>query len=88
MLLHPHILRRAEGVLDLNKIILTVGSVTYAIKARKLLAGIGIPSELIKVDASLSDKGCNFGIKIPYVRFYDAIEELKARKIPYSVYNS
>jgi len=72
----------------LKKIILTVGSVTYAIKARKLLGAIGISAELIKVDASLSAAGCNFGIKIPYNRFLDAVNELKEKGISYSVYNS
>ena len=72
----------------MKKIILTVGSVTYAIKARKLLAASGISAELIKVDASLSTSGCNFGIKIPYNRFLDAVNVMKNKGISYSVYNS
>jgi hypothetical protein len=77
-----------EGGLVLKKIILTVGTVTQAIKAKKLLTSIGISAELIKVDASLSEMGCNFGIKIPYNRFYDSVGELKERKIHYAVYNT
>ena len=88
MLLHPYKQRCAEGVLVLKKIILTVGTVTHAIKAKKLLSAIGVSAELIKVDASLSEMGCNFGIKIPYNQFYDAVGELRKRNVYYSVYNA
>ena len=72
----------------MNKIIITVGSVTYAIKSRKLLSGIGIPSKLIKVDALLSKNGCTHGLEIPKIHFLDAVMVLKMNGIPYSVYEA
>lgn len=65
----------------------TVGSVTYALKARKALSGIGIKSKLIKVDSSKANKGCEYGIEFPSVNFLDAVAELKNQKINYSLYS-
>ena len=65
---------------------LTVGSVTYAIKAKKALSGIGIKSKLIKVDSSKSALGCEYGIEFSSVYFLDAVAELKKQKINYSLY--
>ena len=70
----------------MNKIIITVGSVTYAIKSRKLLSGIGIHSKLIKVDALISKNGCTHGLEISKKHFLDAVMILKMNGIPYSVY--
>ena len=66
---------------------ITVGSVTYAIKAKKTLAGIGIKSKLIKVDSSKRDVGCEYGIEFPSVYFLDAVAELKKQKINYRLYS-
>lgn len=70
----------------MNKITITLSSVTYTIKAQKLLAKNGISSKLIKVDATFSKNGCTHGIEISRINFFDAINLLKAREIPYSVY--
>ena len=66
---------------------ITVGSVTYAIKVKKLLERAGIRSNLIKVDASRSSKGCTYGIKINTAFFYDAVSIMKNHGINYSVYS-
>ncbi len=66
---------------------ITVGSVTYALKARKTLLGIGIKSKLIKVDSSLKNVGCEYGIEFPSAYFLDAVAELKKQKINYSLYS-
>ncbi len=66
---------------------ITVGSVTYAIKAKKALLGIGIKSKLIKVDSSERELGCEYGVEFPSVYFLDAVAELKKQKIHYSLYN-
>jgi hypothetical protein len=67
---------------------LTVGSVTYAIKAKKALLGIGIKSKLIKVTSSSKNLGCEYGIEFPSVYFLDAVAELKKQKINYTLYNN
>ena len=72
----------------MNKIIITVGSVTYAQKAKRVLNSANISSKLIKIDSSLSENGCTHGIEIRYNDFLGAINELKEYGIPYSVSKS
>ena len=66
---------------------ITVGSVTYALKAKKALLGIGIKSKLIKVDSSNRELGCEYGLVFPSAYFLDAVAELKEQKINYSLYS-
>ena len=66
---------------------ITVGSVTYAIKVKKMLLGIGIKPKLIKVDSSKSKNGCEYGVQIPSSLFLDAVAALKKHQIYYSVYS-
>ena len=48
----------------MNKTILSVGSVTHALKAQRLLADIKIHSKLIKLDSGSSPDGCIYGVII------------------------
>lgn len=73
---------------DLNSTIVTVGAVTYAIKARKLFLRRGIQSKLVKVDSGKTQNGCTHGVEIDNVDFYAAIKILKDNGIAYSVYSS
>lgn len=77
----------AGGESGLNTTTITVGSVTYAIKVRKLLERSGIKSKLVKVDSSKSKNGCTYGIQVHTTLFYDVINILKNSGINYSVYN-
>ena len=72
----------------MNTTIITVGSVTYAIKVKKLLERSGIKSKLIKVESSASSKGCTYGIKISTSLFYDAVSMLRNQGIDYSIYKN
>ncbi len=38
------------------------GSLTYAIKAQKELAKVGVDAKIVKLDASLSRRGCSYGV--------------------------
>lgn len=40
-----------------------LGSMTYALKAQKVLAGAVIPCSVIKFEASASRRGCVYGIR-------------------------
>ena len=71
----------------MNTTTITVGSVTYAIKVKKLLERAGIRSRLINVDASVTENGCTYGINIDSSMLYDAVVILKGNGISYSVYN-
>lgn len=70
----------------MNNTTITVGSVTYAIKARRILLHGGIRATLTKV-ISNENGGCNHGVVIPSSRFYDAVVILKSHGISYSVYS-
>ncbi len=71
----------------MNTTTLTVGSVTYAIKVRKLLERSGVKSKLVKVDSSKSKSGCIYGIQVQTAFFYDTVNILKNNGINYSVYS-
>lgn len=71
---------------DLNKTIVTVGSVTYAIKARNLLSRGGVRSKLVKVDSQKARHGCTHGVEFSAVDFYRAVVILKDNNISYSLY--
>lgn len=70
-----------------NTTTITVGSVTYAIKVKKILQNVRIKSKLVKVDSSITKLGCEYGVEFPTVLFYDVIAELKNHGIKYSVYS-
>ena len=66
--------------------ILTVGTITIAIKARKLLSRSGINSKLIKINPKNAGLGCVYGLQISASDFYNAVVELKNNGIEYSLY--
>ncbi len=66
--------------------IITLGSVTYAIKCKKLLNKHGIKSKLIKVDPGLNENGCTYGVEFPKESFYTAVMILRQENISYKVY--
>ncbi len=70
----------------MNKTIITVGSVTYALKLRKLLIRDGIGSKLIKVDNTMTNTGCIHGVEILTIDFYRAVVIMRENGIDYSVY--
>ncbi len=70
----------------MKNLTLTVGSVTYAIKLRKLLARDGIKSRLVKVDNTLNKNGCSHGVEILENDFYRAVMIMKENNIEYSLY--
>lgn len=67
---------------------ITVGSVTYALKLRRLLSRAGIPSRLIKVDSTESADGCAHGVEILTEHFYQAVVIMREKQIEYSVYEA
>ena len=71
----------------MNSTIVTVGTVTYAIKLRRLLLRAGIRSKLVKVDNTNTEGGCSHGIAINESDFYPAVVVMKSNGIKYSVYN-
>lgn len=70
----------------MNDIIVTVGSVTYAIKLRRLLSRAGIRSKLVKVENQDTKSGCTHAVRISPNDFYNAVVIMKEYGISYSVY--
>ena len=68
----------------MNRRTITVGSVTYAHKARRLLQHKGISSHLVKLDAARSKNGCTYGIEFEADDFYNVVMELKSAGIEYN----
>jgi len=69
----------------LNNVTVTVGTVTYAIKLRKLLSRAGIRSRLVKVEGAAGGAGCTHGVEIDRSDFLNTIVIMKENGIPYSV---
>ena len=59
-------------------------SMTYAIKAKKALSQNNINSEIIKLDPSLSKKGCLYGIKFDCTNYYAVESILNSNNVKYS----
>ncbi len=53
-------------------------SMTHAIKARRLLSAAGISSEIVNLDASVTRRGCAYGVSFPCERA-EAVQRILAR---------
>ncbi len=71
----------------MNKTTISLGSVTYAIKAQKLLSSMKIHSKLIKLDAGKSPDGCIYGLIIFSTDYPDAVMALKKEGLSFSLYS-
>ena len=71
----------------MKKTTVTLDSVTYAIKLRKLLSKAKIKSRLIKVSDGAKLGGCAHGVEFDEEYFYDAVVIMKENGINYSLYN-
>ena len=70
----------------MNTIIITVGSVTATMKAKKILQRAKIQSKVVKSDLIDKYNGCSHGLEIPNNLLYDAARELIKEGIEYTVY--
>ena len=70
----------------MNNITVTVSSVTYAIKLKKVLSRGGIQSRLVKVEDKKGMLGCLNGVTISKNDFLAAVVIMKENGIAYSIY--
>lgn len=68
----------------MKKITVTVRTVTYAMKARKLLRYKGVLADIVKIDGS--ESGCSHGLTFDEIHMFTVASTLKENRIPYSVY--
>ena len=71
----------------MNKITISLGSVTYAIKAQKLLSGMKIHSKLIKLDVGKLSDGCIHGLVISESDYPHVATELKKAGLSFSLFS-
>ena len=70
----------------MNKTTVVVGSVTYAVKLKKMLARAGIKSAVVKLDNSPKNGGCIHGVSFNEVDFYAAVVIMRENNFEYSLY--
>ena len=72
---------------DMKKTVITVDSVTYAIKLKRVLAKAKIHTRLVKVNQGDLSGGCVHGVELADEDFYQAVVIMRDNNISYSVYN-
>ena len=69
----------------MKKSIITFNSITYAIKARKLLSREAVKTKLIKLDSTGEEGGCKYGLEISSAELYFAVSILRNAELEYRV---
>lgn len=64
--------------------VLTIGTITRAIRGRKLLSAAGIPARLVKSVVGREDGGCAYGLEIASADMLEAARILKGKGIEYT----
>ena len=69
----------------MNKITLSLGSVTYSIKAQKILSNHSIPSKVVKISTDNNGRGCIYGLEIEEIYRHTVKVLLDKYKISYNL---
>ena len=69
----------------MNTTVVAVKSITYALKARKLLRQGGFGANIVKLDSSKTEEGCTHGIEIHSQNLYNVVAILRENGIEYNV---
>ncbi len=64
------------------------GSLTYAIKAQKELAKVGVDAKIVKLDASLARRGCTYGVEFSCAEKRTVRTVLDGAKLPVNGYRN
>lgn len=64
--------------------IIALKSVTYAMKAERLLSEAGIAVSIVKLEAGQTRNGCAYGISLNCGQTSAAVQHLSKHGIPYS----
>ena len=68
----------------MNYVLISVSTPTYAMKVKRILRGIGINGEIMKISTEKS-KGCSHAVRIRNTDLYKAVATLRENNVPYSV---
>ena len=72
----------------MKKIIITLPSLTYAMKAMRLLKRNKIKARLIKLSDVREKDGCQYGLEIYEAEIFGIAGLLRNEKIEYGIYDS
>ncbi len=64
--------------------VIALKSMTYAIKAKKALNDHYIDAEIVKLEPSMTKKGCAYGVRFDRVNLTQAQEALKKWSVRYT----
>ncbi len=65
--------------------ILTMKSVTFALRAKSTLAARGVAAEVVNLDPKLTKKGCAYGIRFSCADAESVQRILTAKDVPFGV---
>ena len=68
----------------MSSCLITLRSLTYAMKAQKLLKERGIDAASVKLDGEYSRKGCGYGVRFDIRLRRQAEQIMRENGIPYS----
>ena len=70
----------------MNKTVFSIGSVTHAIKAQKILGDEAIPSKVVKTQNDHRGRGCVYGVEIDGFYYRSAMQILSSHGIRYDTH--
>ena len=78
---NKHEIMYQERSIYMNRTVIVLSSVTYALKAQKVLMANGVSSLLEKLSAEQTKKGCGYGLKIDNRNLDNALAILRKERI-------
>ena len=70
----------------MRKDILTIPTVTLALKAKKLLSKKRISASIVHFNANESKNGCSYGLEFDMKDYFSVLSTLKDAEIPYQIF--
>jgi hypothetical protein len=59
-------------------------SMTYAIKAQKVLSAFDIEAEIVRLEPQMTHNGCAYGVKFDCVNLYSVQDALSKKHVNYT----
>lgn len=64
--------------------IASLKSMTYALKAKRILSEANIDAEIIKLEPQMTHHGCAYGIKFDCINLYSVTDALTQKRVNYT----
>jgi len=62
--------------------VIAISSLTYALKAEKILNAHDIRNNIVKLSVGQTKRGCAYGIRLDYINTQNAYAQLEKNAIP------